>query len=170
MRLYATKVPAIAAEVVRVLIASKDIEAEAPREVEGDVEAVLSNYLALEREVNERAKDILERTNRGQAEFNRVREQVASQKGIKIGDEALDFLLDQVVEIFHHSANVDEIYCEDVELRRKMSPVFKKHMALDDAIDGEVRAQLKHVKEGTRTWDIEYARIMDQVKRKRGLS
>jgi hypothetical protein len=169
MRLYSTKVSPISSEVVRILTASGDIEAGAPREVEADVEAVLSNYLAIEREVNERTKDLLERTGRGQTEFNRIREQVASQKGIKVGDEMLDFLLDQVVEIFHHSTNVDEIFCEDVELRRKMAPIFKKHMAVEDAVDAEVRAQIKHVKEGTRTWDIEYARVMEQVKRKKGL-
>ena len=170
MRLYSAKVPAIAGEVVRCLVAAGDIEAEVPHEVEADVEAVLSNYLAIEREVNDRTKDLLERTGRPQTEYNRLREQVAEQKGIKIGDEMLDYLLDQVVEIFHHSSHVDEIYPEDVVLRRKMAPIFKKHMAIEDAIDADVRAQLKHVKEGTRTWEIEYARAMDMVKRKRGLS
>jgi uncharacterized protein len=170
MRLYSAKVPSIAGEVVRSLVAAGDIEAESPREVEADVEAVLSNYLAMEREVNDRTKELLERTGRGQTEFGRIREQVAEQKGIKVGEDTLDFLLDQVVEIFHHSSHVDEIYPEDVVLRRKMAPIFKKHMALEDTLDGEVRAQLKHVKEGTRTWDIEYARMMDVVKRKKGLS
>lgn len=170
MRLYSTKVSPIANEVVRVLVAAGDIEAEAPREVEADVSAVLSNYLSIERDVNDRTKELLERTGRGQTEFNRVREQVAGQKGIKIGDEMLDFLLDQVVEIFHHSSNVDEIFCEDVELRRKMAPIFKKHMSADDALDGEVRAQLKHLSEGTRTWEIEYARVLEQTKKKRGLA
>jgi hypothetical protein len=169
MRLYSTKVSPIAAEVVRVLTAANDIEAEAPREVEADVAAVLNNYLSIEREVNDRAKEVLERTNRPQTEFNRVREQVAAQKGIKMGDEMLDFLLDQVVEIFHHSNNVEEIYSQDVELRRKMAPIFKKHMAVEDALDGEVRAQLRHLTEGTRTWDIEYARVLDAVKKRRGL-
>jgi uncharacterized protein len=170
MRLYSTKVSPIASEVVRVLVASGDIEAETPREVEADVSSVLSNYLSLEREVNDRTKELLERTGRGQTEFNRVRDQVAGQKGIKVGDETLDFLLDQVVEIFHHSSNVDEIFCEDVELRRKMAPIFKKHMSADDALDGEVRSQLKHLTEGTRTWEIEYARVLDQMKKKRGLA
>jgi hypothetical protein len=170
MRLYSTKVSPISAEVVRILTASGDIEAETPREVEADVASVLSNYLAIEHEVNERTKDVLERTGRGQTDFGRVREQIATQKGIKVGDETLDFLLDQVVEIFHHSSNVDEIFCEDVELRRKMAPVFKKHMAMDDALDGDVRAQLKHLAEGTRTWEIEYARVLEQMKKKRGLA
>ena len=82
----------------------------------------------------------------------------------------LDYLLDQVVEIFHHSSNVDEIFCEDVELRRKMAPVFKKNMAVDEALDAEVRGQLKNLREGTVAWDVEYAKVLDQVKRRRGLS
>jgi hypothetical protein len=32
-----------------------------------------------------------------------------------------------------------------------------------------VRAQLKHVKEGTRQWEIEYARVLDHVRRLKGL-
>jgi hypothetical protein len=170
MRLFSSKVPTIAAEVVRVLTASGDIEAESPKEVVADVESVLKNYLAMEKEVDDRTKELLERTGRGTQEFGRVRVQVAESKGIKVGEEALDYLLDQVVEIFHHSSNVDEIFCEDVELRRKMAPIFKKQMLVDSELDAEVRAQLKHVQEGSRTWDVEYARVMEQVRRRKGIS
>jgi hypothetical protein len=169
MRLYSGKVSAIATEVVRALLASKDIEAEHPREVEADITAVLNQYLADERDVNDRAKDVLERTGKGQADFQRVRALVAEEKGIKVGDDTLDHLLDQVVEMLMHSGNVDEVYVEDVDLRRKMAVVFKKHMAVDSALDAEVRAQLKHVREGTREWEIEHARVLEQVKRRKGL-
>ena len=131
MKLFVGKVQPIATEVVRALLNSEDIETEAPREVEKDVESVLKNYLEIEREVNERARDVAERTGRGQGDLGRIRALVADEKGIKVGDDTLDYLLDQVVEIFHHSQNVDEIYCEDVELRRKMAPIFKKHMGAD---------------------------------------
>ena len=157
MRLYSGKIPAIATEVVRTLLASKDIEAERPKEVEADVAAVLNQYLSDEREVNERAKDILERTGKPQTDYQRVRALAADEKGIKVGDETLDYLLDQVVEMLMHSNNVDEVYVEDLELRRRMAPVFKKHMAADTSLDAEVRAQLHHVREGTRDWEIEYA-------------
>ncbi|MBL8608640.1 MAG: DUF507 family protein [Myxococcales bacterium] len=170
MRLYGTKAPNIAHEITASLLSSGDIEAEAPKEVEADVLSVLNQYVSQEKDVSDRTRELLERTGRGPGEFNRVRNQVAESSGIKVGDEALDYLLDQVVAIFHHSANVDEIYVEDVELRRKMRPIFKKYMAADADLDGEVRAQLKHVTEGTRTWDIEYARVMEQIKRKRGLA
>ncbi|MGH7434797.1 MAG: DUF507 family protein [Polyangiaceae bacterium] len=169
MRLYSGKVPNIATEVVRTLLASKDIEGEVPREIELDVASVLNQYLATEKEVNDRAKDILERTGKAQSEYQRVRALVADEKGIKVGDDALDYLLDQVVEMLMHSNNVDEVYVEDVVLRRKMAPIFKKHMAVDASLDTEVRAQLRHVKEGTREWEVEYARVLENVRRRKGL-
>lgn len=169
MRLYSGKVAAIASEVVRTLVAGGDIDAESPKEVEADVTAVLNQYLSTEREVNERAKDVMERTGKSAGELGRLRQLVAQEKGIKVGDETLDYLLDQVVEMLHYSHNVDEIYPEDVVLRRKMALVFKKHMAADDALEAEVRGQLRHVQEGTRQWDVEYQRVLEQTKRKRGL-
>jgi hypothetical protein len=170
MRLFSSQVPSIAAECVRVLLAANDIEAESPKEVEADIESVLKSYLQTEREVNDRTKELLERTGRGTTEYGRVREQIAESKGIKVGDEALDYLLDQVVEMLSHSHNVEEIYAEDVVMRRKMAPIFKKHMGADSSLDAEVRAQLRHVKEGSSTWDVEYQRVMEQVRRKKGLT
>ena len=169
MRLYISKVPTIAQEITRTLLAANDIESEAPKEVEADIAAVLNSYLAMEKEVLERTKELLERTNRPASEFGRVKARIAETKGIKTGEDTLDYLLDQIVEMFAHSANVDEIYAQDHELRRKMAPIFKKHMLMDEALDNEVRAQLKHVTEGSRTWDIEYARVMEQIKQKRGV-
>jgi hypothetical protein len=169
MRLFAGRVSPISQEVVKALVSSGDIEAEHPTEVVLDVEAVLKNYLQMEKDVNEQTRELLEKTNRGGEQYSRVRDQIADSKGIKVGEETLDYLLDQVVEMFGHSRNVDEIYAQDVELRRKMAPIFKKHMGEDEKLDSEVRANLRHVKEGTRDWDVEYGRMVEIVKRKRGL-
>ncbi|MBX3216701.1 MAG: DUF507 family protein [Labilithrix sp.] len=170
MRLYGAKVAPIAQEVVRSLVTAKDIETEAQQEVVADVEAVLKSYLDTERVVDEKTRDLLQQTGRGTSEFSRVRQQVAEHHGIKVGDDTLDYLLDQVVEMLLHSSHVEEVFAEDVELRRKMAPIFKRYMAADSELEAEVRAQLKHVKEGTSQWDIEYSRVLEAVKRKRGLS
>jgi hypothetical protein len=170
MRLYGAKVAPIAQEVVRALVSAKDIETEAQREVIADVEAVLKSYLDTERVVDEKTRELLQRTGRATGEFSRVRQQVAEHHGIKVGDDTLDYLLDQVVEMLLHSSHVDEVFAQDVELRRRMSPIFKRYMAADAELEAEVRAQLKHVKEGTAQWDIEHARVLEAVKRKRGLS
>jgi len=172
MRLYSAKVPSIAQEVVRALLSSKDIDLEdagAQKEVVADVESVLRSYLETERIVDDKTRDLLARTGRGQNEFGKVREQIAEHQGIKVGDETLDYLLDQVVAMLMHSSHVEEVYAEDIVLRRHMTPIFKKHMQADTDVDTEVRAQLKHLKEGTAAWDIEYARALEAVKRRRGL-
>jgi hypothetical protein len=170
MRLYGAKVATIAQEVVRTLVTAKDIETDAQREVVADVEAVLKSYLDTERVVDDKTRELLQRTGRGPSEFGRVRQQIAEHHGIKVGDEALDYLLDQVVEMLMHSNHVEEVFSEDIELRRKMAPIFKRHMGVDADVEAEVRAQLKHVKEGTAQWDVEYARVLEAVKRRRGLS
>jgi uncharacterized protein len=170
MRLFGAKVSPLANDVVRTLVTSKDIETDAQREVVADVESVLKSYLDTERVVDEKTRELLQRTGRGTNEFSRVREQIAVHHGIKVGDEALDYLLDQVVEMLMHSNHVEEVFSEDVELRRKMAPIFRRYMAADAELEAEVRAQLRHVKEGTAQWDIEHARVLEAVRRKRGLS
>lgn len=169
MRLYASKIPDVAAAACKALLSAGDIEAEAPREVEADLGSVLRSYLDVEQQVNDKTKDLLQRTGRGQSDYQKVRRQMADNAGIKVGDEALDYLLDQMIEILHHSANVDEIYAEDIDMRRKLRDVLRKYVFVEDELDAEVRAQLRHVQEGTRVWDIEYARVLEQVKRRRGL-
>ncbi|MBX3231564.1 MAG: DUF507 family protein [Labilithrix sp.] len=170
MRLYGAKVGPLSQEVVRALVSGKEIETDAPKEVVADIEAVLKSYLDTEKTVDDKTRELLQRTGRGPSEFQKVRAQIAESHGIKVGDEALDYLLDQVVEMLMHSHHVEEVFAEDIALRRKMAPIFKKFMGADDELETEVRAQLRHVKEGTAQWDIEHARVMEIVKRKRGLS
>lgn len=170
MRLYSAKVSALSTEIVRTLVASKDIETDAQKEVVADIEAVLKSYLDTEKTVDEKTRDLLQRTGRGTSDFNKVKAQIADSHGIKVGDEALDHLLDQVVEMLMHSHHVEEVYAEDIMLRRRMIPIFKKYMGADDELENEIRGQLRHVKEGTSQWDIEHARVSEQIRRKRGLS
>jgi hypothetical protein len=169
MRLYSGKVPAIAAEVTRALLAGKDIESATPKEVEADIASVLTQYLADEKAVNERAKDLIERTGKSQADYSRLRALAAEERGIKLGDEALDYVLDQIVSILMHSDHVEEVFSADVDLRRKMAPIFKRHMEVDANIDAEVRAHIRNLREGTPAWEIEYERVLDQIKRRKGL-
>jgi hypothetical protein len=169
MRLYSGKVSPIASDIVRTLTEGKDIETENPREVQTDVEAVLNQYLRTEKEATDKAKDAIQSRGIPQTELGRMKKLAAEQMGIKIGDETIDYLLDQILEILMHSANVDEIFAEDVEMRRKMAPVLKRHMAVDEELEKEVRGKLKHVEEGSRTWEVEYARIMEDIRRRKGL-
>ena len=169
MRLYSGKVPTIAGEIVKTLTEQSDIETGSGREVQADIEAVLNQYLRTEKEAGDKAKDAMQSRGIPPTDFSRMRKLAAEQMGIKVGDETIDYLLDQILEILMHSANVDEIFAEDVELRRKMAPILKRHMAVDEELEQEVRGKLKHVQEGTRTWEVEYNRMMEDIRRRKGL-
>jgi hypothetical protein len=78
-------------------------------------------------------------------------------------------LLDQCIEMLMHSGSVDEVFGEDHELRRAMRPTLRKYLDLDEALETEVRGKLKHVKEGSQTWEIEYQRVMSEIQRRKGL-
>jgi uncharacterized protein len=169
MRLFSGKIAPLSEEIMRALVENKDIECESKKEVTRDIESVFTNYLQLEKEVNERAKGIM--TSRGlpPSELGRIRKHAADEKGIKMGEDLLDHLLDQLVEMLMHSNNVDEVFVEDHALRRRMRPALKKYLDVEVELDTLVRGQLKHVQEGSRTWEVEYRRIMEDMQRRKGL-
>jgi len=169
MRLYSGKVGTIAGEILKTLMQGSDIETENPREVQADIESVLNQYLKTDKEAADKAKDAMLSRGVPNSDFSRMKKLAAEQMGIKIGDESIDYLLDQILEILMHSANVDEIFAEDVALRRKMAPILKRHMAVDEELEREVRGKLRHMEEGTRTWEVEYARMMEEIRRRKGL-
>jgi len=169
MRLYQGRITPIATDIVKALVSNGDIETETPKEVAADIEAVLKGYLDADRQMTEEAKDLVQARNLPQRELGRIKRLVSEQKKIPIGDETLDYLLDQIVAMMMYSNNVDEIYVEDVELRRKMAPILKREMAVDEQLEKETRARLGHMQEGTRTWEIEYQRVMEDIRRRKGL-
>ena len=58
MRLYAGKIPVIGAEIIKALIDAEDISVTDRAEADLDVQAVLKEYLRLEREITDKAKDL----------------------------------------------------------------------------------------------------------------
>ncbi len=169
MRIHSAKVPQIAAEMVKALTADNSIEAESPGEVVLDIQAVLNQYIKDEQEVSDKAKDMLTARSLPPGELGRLKRLVADQKKLKIGDDAIDYLLDQLVEMLMHSTNVDEVFAEDFELRRRMRDPLRKQLAEEEELQKEVRAQLKHVEEGSALWEVEYRRMMDDIKRRKGI-
>lgn len=170
MRLFSGKITPLSEELVKTLVDNKDIECESRKEVATDLESVFTSYLRLEKEALDRAKDQLQARGLPPSELPRLRRFAAEQKGIKVGDEMLDYLLDQLIEMLMHSGNVDEVFGEDHDLRRRMRPVLRKYLEMDEALDGEIRGKLKHVQEGSRTWEVEYQRLMGEIQRRKGLT
>ena len=169
MKLYAGKIDSISTEIIARLTNDGDIEVTNRSEAELDVASVLKEYLRVDSELTERAKDILEIRGLGYSHFGRTKRSLAEQKDFGLGEEGITWIVNQLLETFMQSQHVDEIYAEDASLRRKIREVLNKHMAVDEELDREVRQRIKNLEEGTQTWEIEYGRVMEQMKQKFGM-
>jgi len=170
MRLYTGKIGPIAEEITRTLVDAGDLEAESVDEVRLDIEAVLKEHTRREREVTDEAKSRLEARGLAYGQLGRTKSQVAREKGVATGDDALPWILEQLLEMLFHSPNVAEIYADDATLRTKITPILRKHMDVDADLDREVRARIKNLEDGTAAFDVEYAKVMEQIKQKKGLT
>ena len=134
-----------------------------------DVQAVLKEYIRVDREITEKAKDMLQKKNLPYEQFGKIKRALAGEKAFGLGDEALEWMTTQMIESFMQSPHIEEIYVDDSILRKRMSDILKKHMQVDEELDEEVRRRIKNLEEGTSTWEVEYSKVLDQIKRNRGL-
>ena len=169
MRLYPGKIDTIASEIIAKLTQDGDIEVSDPKEATLDAASVLKEYLRVDKELTERAKDILEIRGLPYSQLGRTKRQLADQREFGLGDEGITWICNQLVETFMQSKHVDEVFADDVAMRRKLKDIVRKHMAVDEEIDQEVRQRIKNLQEGTAAWDVEYAKVLEQIKQKHGL-
>ena len=140
MRLYSGKIPTIAQDLIRKLKEEGDIEVSDVPEAQLDVEAVLKEYLRLDRELTEKAKDHMEKRRLPYEQLLKIKRSMA-----------------------------DEVFGDDGDMRKKIQVILRKHMQVDTDIDHEVRRRIKNLQEGTATWEIEYQKVMDQLRRQHKL-
>ncbi|MGD8860152.1 MAG: DUF507 family protein [Myxococcales bacterium] len=170
MRLYRGKIEPISEEIIRELRTQGDIDVVDEAEARMDIEAVLKEYLRLDREILDEAKNRMEIRGLGYSHLGRVKAQVGKERGAPGQDDVLPYLLEQILNILFHSHNIEEIYAEDVDLRKKVTPILRKHMDVENDLDREVRSKIKNLQEGTSDFEIEYARVKEQLKDKFRLS
>ncbi len=171
MRLYPKVIPAIAREVVQTLSNEGDIEVEPLRiaDAEMDMAAIMKEYRANEERVNQATREALERRGYDHSKFNQVKREMADVRGFKMGDEGIEYVISQMLEFLLISRNIEEVFSEDPAMRRKVFQIMKKHLDVDEEIDREARARIKHVQEGTAAWDIEYSKTVEMIRRAKGL-
>jgi hypothetical protein len=47
--------------------------------------------------------------------------------------------------------------------------VLRKHLAADEELDGEVRKRIRNLTEGTLAWDVQYRKVMEELRKSRRL-
>ncbi len=167
MWLIRAKLPALAQAIVKPLVENELILTDAPADVQADVLAVLEQYMRDEQELSTKARDIASGRNAAPSDASRIRKELARQQGIGIGEEAIDYMLNQLVEMLLHSGSVEEIFAQDHELKLAMRIPLRKEETAAEQADEAVRKRLKHVQEGTSQWEIEYQRMREEMTRRR---
>jgi hypothetical protein len=172
MRIYEGQIPMIAEEMVRSLIRANELEVTSENipEVEVDVQSVLREYLRTDREISDAARDLSARA--GSTEpggLARIKRQIARERNFKIGDESVEYIIDQLIEMFFHSVHVEEVFAADTELRKRIAPILKRYMSVEEELDREVRGKIRNLDEDSKAWEIEYQKVMSTLKRKKNL-
>ena len=169
MKLYRGKIPAIATELVEGLTKDQHIEVENSEEVRLDFESILKEFVRREREIVDEAKTRMERNSIGYHLLGRVISQVAKDRGFPQSDERLPYLVDQLLTMLFHSNNVAEIFADDPVLRKIITATIRRHTDMESELDREVRSKIKNLQEGTASFEIEYEKVMAQIKKRKRL-
>ena len=172
MKIYKAKAPKIAMDIVSSLASSGDIEVSPEKvpELELDLRAIVDGWLRTEDRIYEEAKDYMDRRNLPYSDFRGVKKALAKKENHYTGEEGLDWIIAQMVDcLVNVSPNVEEVFAEDNVLKRKIHDAFVRNSPDEDALDAEVKARMKNLQEGTPAWEIEYQRVMREVKKKHGL-
>lgn len=171
MKLYQGRIPQIAKDILEALTVEEDIEVlpEELPEVELDISSVLKEYIRVDRDITDRARDMIASRDLPYNQLGKIKGQLAAERGFGLNDDAVDYLTSQIIEVLLHTVHVEEVYAEDHDLRRKMRPVLRRQMEVDSELDHEVRRRIKNLQEGTSTWETEYQKVMEDLKRNRKL-
>lgn len=166
MKIYRRVIPKISKDVIRSLLAARAIEVEDGHrdEAELDVAAVLVEYLNEVDKLKADATEALQRHNLPSEMLGRVRKTIAESRKVVTGEGAFEHVLDRVIQSLFESKHIEEIFSEDHELRRVVQNAMQKYLGVDEELDREVRGRLKNLREGTNEWELEYGRLIEQMR------
>jgi hypothetical protein len=167
MKLLSGKVPALAHDLVEALRSAELIEVadDEISEVEMDVESVLREYIRADKEITDRARDVIATQKRDYSELNKIKAQIARERGFGIGETMPEYLNAQLIEALLHSRHVEEVFGMDNELVVAITPVLRKHLAADEELDAEVRRRIRNFQEGTVAFDVQYRKVQEELRR-----
>jgi hypothetical protein len=171
VRFYPKLIPAIAKDIVADLTSNGHIEVEAENmdDAREDFASIMREYQQQEEALTESAKAMLIRRDWPRSKLAEAKQIVAAQRRLPMGDDGIDYVIEQMLEFLLISNNIEEVYAPDNILRRRIVLIMRKYQGLDDEVEKEVRARLKHLEEGTSDWEIQYKRVRETIRRNKGM-
>jgi hypothetical protein len=166
MKIYRRVIPKISKDIIRTLLANKAIEIEDGHrdEAELDIAGVLVRYMNEVDSITADAHDTMTRHNFTPDMLGRVKRTIAGQRKIEMGPGSEEFVINQIIEGLFDSRHIEEIFCEDNEIRTFINTAITKYFGVDEELDREVRGRLRNLREGTAEWEVEYGRLIEQMR------
>ena len=105
MRIYRERIAPVAAGIVDALLAGEliEIEADLRDEVELDVASVLQEYRRTDWELSEKARDLVAVRGLDYSHTHKLKSQLAKKASFGIGDDAIEWIVQQILEILLQS-------------------------------------------------------------------
>ena len=97
MKLYSSKIPSIASDLLRKLKEAGDIEVSDMNEAQLDVEAVLKEYLRLDRDLTEKSKDLMEKRKLPYEQFQKIKRAMMEERDFGSGEDMPRYLSNQIL-------------------------------------------------------------------------
>jgi uncharacterized protein len=171
VRIFSKQIPVMAREIVKTLMDAGDIEVEtsALEEARKDFASVLNEMVRQERELSDLAINVLATRGWSSDHYAEARKIAAEVRKVPQGEDAIEFIVNQMIETMLHSVNVAEVFAEDHTLRKRVVEVIRRFQKQDEEIETEVRKRLKNIEEGSREWEVAFRKTEEEVRRSRGL-
>ena len=104
MRIYRERIPSISKMIVTNLLSQEliEVEAELQEEVELDMASVVEEYRRTDRELSEKAKDIVAMRNLDYSYTHKIKGKLAREKQFGLGEDAIEWITNQMVEMLYY--------------------------------------------------------------------
>ena len=171
MKIYKSKIPMMADDIANKLIAANAVEVTPEQKSEFllDLQAVIQSYMDTDRRIHEEAQQIISTRGLDFSSFGRVKREVAKKYNFAIGDESMNWIIDQIIEMLFHTSHVEEVWAENHEIRVLIREALQKYALIDEALDVEVRKRIKNLNEGSLAWDVKYKQVLEEIRLTKGL-
>jgi hypothetical protein len=101
---------------------------------------------------------------------SRIRRQIARERGIILDNEArLRDIARKMTEAIWNSSTFSEVYAEDAELQRFIRLVFDHHLAIEERLREEAKKRLRNLEYGSTEYEVQFRRVMDELRERDGL-
>ena len=171
MKLYRSRVEAIAKKVIKDLSEEGHIEVEASNRLEAiaDLEAIMEQLLKREGALREAVRDRMATLRISYDEYGKTRARIAKDWGHPLGSQIERYLSSQFVESFMVSPYIEEVFSDDYTMKRIIQGILLEFDVDEHALREEARKLIKNVSENSPEYEIRFEQALREVRVRHGL-